>query len=374
MDINIERPYSYDPEHIIDALQTGHDGLSDEEVRDRLAQFGRNRLPEGKKKNVLLRFLAHFHDVLIYVLLVSAVGTALLDHWIDTWIILAVVIINAFVGFIQEGKAEKAIESVRRMLSVSNRVSRGGKKVTVPAEDLVPGDIVLLSSGDRIPADLRLINTHELQVNEASLTGEAEPVLKGTEKVDTDAALGDRTCMAYSGTIVTSGTATAVVVFTGETTEIGRINRMLSEVEPLTTPLLRQVNRFGLYLSMIILLMAGAVFAYGSFLTDTPLNELFLSVVAIAVAAIPEGLPAVISIILAIGVKRMAGRNAIIRSLPGVETLGSVNVICTDKTGTLTKSEMTVTRVVASGRTFFIEGTGYSPEGSISAEDGDFDP
>jgi len=374
MDKNIEKPYSYDAEHVIDALQAGHDGLSDEEARRRLEQFGYNRLPEGKRKNVLLRFLAHFHDVLIYVLLVSGVGTALLGHWIDTWIILGVVIINAFVGFIQEGKAEKAIESVRGMLSVSSRVSRGGKKITIPAEDLVPGDMVLLSSGDRVPADLRLIKIHELQVNEASLTGEAEPVFKGTEKVDADAALGDRTCMAFSGTIVTSGTATAVVVFTGEATEIGKINRMLSEVETVTTPLLRQVNRFGLYLSMIILLIAGAVFAYGSLLTDMPLNELFLSVVAIAVAAIPEGLPAVISIILAIGVKRMAGRNAIIRNLPGVETLGSVNVICTDKTGTLTRSEMTVTRTVVSEMTYMIEGTGYAPEGSISAEDRGFDP
>ena len=368
------RPHSQDTEEILDSLNTDLEGLSEDEARIRLDQFGHNRLPEGKRKNALLRFLTHFHDVLIYVLLVAAIGTALLGHWIDTWIILGVVLINALVGFIQEGRAERAIESVRGMLSVSSRVSRGGKKITIPAENLVPGDIVLLSSGDRVPADLRLIKTHELQVNEASLTGEAEPVLKGTKKVESEAALGDRTCMAYSGTIVTSGTATAVVVFTGEATEIGRINRMLSEVETVTTPLLRQVNRFGVQLSAIILLLAGAVFVFGSLLAAMSLDELFLSAVAIAVAAIPEGLPAVISIILAIGVRRMAGRNAIIRNLPGVETLGSVNVICTDKTGTLTKSEMTVTLTVTSKRTYRAEGTGYAPEGGISSEEGPFDP
>ena len=362
------------PEEVLEAFSSVSEGLSEEEARKRQDKFGPNRLPETRKQNLLLSFLKHFHNVLIYVLLIAAIGTALLGHWIDTWIILGVVIINAFVGFIQEGRAEKAIESVRGMLSVSSRVSRGGENITIPAEDLVPGDIVLLSSGDRVPADLRLIKIHELQVNEASLTGEAEPVLKDTKSVDADAPLGDRTCMAYSGTIVTSGTATSVVLSTGEATEIGRIYRMLSEVKTLTTPLLRQVNRFGVYLSMIILLIAGAVFTYGFFLTDMPPDELFLSVVAIAVAAIPEGLPAVISIILAIGVRKMAGRNAIIRNLPGVETLGSVNIICTDKTGTLTKSEMTVTRVVGSGRTYLVEGTGYAPEGNIKTEEGGFDP
>lgn len=294
--------------------------------------------------------------------------TAFLEHWIDTGIIAGVVFINAFVGFIQEGKAEKAIDAVRNMLSQESRVLRDGKKITLAAEDLVPGDIVFLSSGDRVPADIRLIHVHELQINESSLTGESETVSKTTEPVTEDAPLGDRICMAYSGTIVTSGTTTAVVTATGEDTEIGRINKMLSDVETLTTPLLKQVNRFGLGLSMIILAMTGLIFAIGLYMAAMPLEDLFLSAVAIAVAAIPEGLPAVISIILAIGVRRMADRNAIIRRLPGVETLGSVSVICTDKTGTLTKSEMTVTKVVLSNMDVDVEGTGYSPEGKLSVK------
>lgn len=353
------------PEEVLEALSSGPEGLSEEEARKRLDEFGPNRLPEPRKQNVLLRFFKHFHDVLIYVLIISAIATALLGHWIDTWIILAVVILNSFVGFVQEGRAEKAIEAVRRMLSVSSSVSRDGKKRQIPAEELVPGDIVLLSSGDKIPADLRLIRIHELQVNEASLTGESDTVSKTTEIVKAEAALGDRTCMAYSGTIVVSGTARAIVISTGENTEIGKINRMLAEVEPLATPLLRKVNSFGIKLSIFILAMAGAVFLYGSLVMGMPFNEIFLFVVAIAVAAIPEGLPAVISIILAIGVRRMAGRNAIIRRLPGVETLGSVTVICTDKTGTLTKSEMTVSKVVIGNGLIEIDGAGYEPEGKI---------
>ena len=353
------------PEEVLEALSSGPEGLSEEEARKRLDEFGPNRIPEPKKQNVLLRFFKHFHDVLIYVLLISAIATALLGHWIDTWIILAVVILHSFVGFVQEGRAEKAIEAVRRMLSVSSSVSRDGKKRQIPAEELVPGDIVLLSSGDKIPADLRLIRIHELQVNEASLTGESDTVSKTTETVKAEAALGDRTCMAYSGTIVVSGTARAIVISTGENTEIGKINRMLAEVEPLATPLLRKVNSFGIKLSIFILAMAGAVFLYGSLVMGMPFNEIFLFVVAIAVAAIPEGLPAVISIILAIGVRRMAGRNAIIRRLPGVETLGSVTVICTDKTGTLTKSEMTVSKVVIGNGLIEIDGAGYGPEGKI---------
>jgi len=360
-----EQFHSMSPEEVLEALSSGPEGLSEEEARKRLDEFGPNRIPEPKKQNVLLRFFKHFHDVLIYVLLISAIATALLGHWIDTWIILAVVILNSFVGFVQEGRAEKAIEAVRRMLSVSSSVSRDGKKRQIPAEELVPGDIVLLSSGDKIPADLRLIRIHELQVNEASLTGESDTVSKTTETVKAEAALGDRTCMAYSGTIVVSGTARAIVISTGENTEIGKINRMLAEVEPLATPLFRKVNSFGIKLSIFILAMAGAVFLYGSLVMGMPFNEIFLFVVAIAVAAIPEGLPAVISIILAIGVRRMAGRNAIIRRLPGVETLGSVTVICTDKTGTLTKSEMTVSKVVIGNGLIEIDGAGYGPEGKI---------
>jgi len=360
--------YSISIEDTLREINSDRNGLSNAEAEKRIDKFGYNRLPKGKRQNPVLRFLSHFHDVLIYVLIASALVTAFLEHWIDTGIIAGVVFINAFVGFIQEGKAEKAIDAVRNMLSQESRVLRDGKKITLAAEDLVPGDIVFLSSGDRVPADIRLIHVHELQINEASLTGESETVSKNTEPVTEDAPLGDRKCMAYSGTIVTSGTTTAVVTATGEDTEIGRINKMLSDVETLTTPLLKQVNRFGLGLSMIILTMTGLIFAIGLYMAAMPLEDLFLSAVAIAVAAIPEGLPAVISIILAIGVRRMADRNAIIRRLPGVETLGSVSVICTDKTGTLTKSEMTVTKVVLSNMDVDVKGTGYSPEGKLSVK------
>ncbi len=370
MDTQRQNAHAHAAAQVLDALETSRDGLSAAQAASRLEQHGANRLPSGKQKNPILKFLSHFNDVLIYVLLAAALGTALLGHWIDTWIILAVVLINGFVGYLQEGKAEKAIDAVRNMLSVSNRVLRGGEKQTIDAEELVPGDIVLLSSGDRVPADLRILEVHELRVNEASLTGESETVAKNSEPVDQEAALGDRSCMAYSGTIVSSGTATAVVVSTGEETEIGRINRMLTDVETLTTPLLQQVNRFGITLSIVIVGLTAAVFALGFFLARMPIDELFLAVVGIAVAAIPEGLPAVMSIILAIGVRRMAGRNAIIRRLPGVETLGSVSVICTDKTGTLTRSEMTVTKVVLADQTYAVEGAGYAPEGRITVADG----
>ena len=369
MNTHMPDAHSRSADSVLEALTTDLEGLSSSEASSRLQEHGPNLLPSVAGKHPLLKLLSHFHDVLIYVLIVAAVGTALLGHWIDTWIIVAVVLINGFVGYLQEGKAERAIDAVRNMLSVSNRVLRDGDRHTIGAEDLVPGDVVLLSSGDRVPADLRLLSVHELRIDEASLTGESEAVSKNPEPVTEDAALGDRSCMVYSGTIVSSGTATAVVVSTGADTEIGRINQMLTDVKSETTPLLRQVNRFGVVLSIIIVGVAGSVFGLGFLLADMPLDELFLSVVGIAVAAIPEGLPAVMSIILAIGVRRMATRNAIIRRLPGVETLGSVSVICTDKTGTLTRSEMTVTRAALADANYEVTGAGYAPTGSITRDD-----
>jgi magnesium-transporting ATPase (P-type) len=359
-------------DEVLKRLETSREGLSASDAKNRLERFGPNRLEQGKKDNPLLRFLSQFNDILIYVLLASAIGTAYLGQWIDTAVILGVVVINAFIGFIQEGRAEKALEAVKGMLSSESRVLRDGRKVIIPSERLVPGDVVLLSAGDKVPADLRLFKERRLEVNESSLTGESETVRKKTAPVEEDAPLGDRTCMAFSGTIVTSGTGRGVVTATGGNTEIGHINRMLADVESTTTPLLKQVNRFGFALSATILVLAVAVFALGSFLTDMLLENLFLSVVAISVAAIPEGLPAVLSIILAIGVRRMAGKNAIIRRLPSVETLGSVAVICTDKTGTLTKGEMTVGRLLLAEGSVNVEGVGYSPEGDlIFAESGE---
>lgn len=340
-------------------------GLSSEEAKKRLEEYGRNELPKGKKRPWWMRLLLQFHNTLIYVLIVAAVITALLDHWIDTWVILAVIIINALIGFIQEGKAERALESIREMLSLEAVVIRDGKKQTVEAEALVPGDIVMLKSGDKIPADIRLVRSRDLRAEESPLTGESTAVDKDIEPVEEGAILGDQTSMAFSGTVVIYGKATGVVVATGAGTELGKINQMISEVEEITTPLLQQIGKFGKWLSVVILAVTSAFFAFGYFFRDYAIDELFLAAIGLVVASIPEGLPAIMTITLAIGVQRMAARNAIIRRLPSVETLGAVNVICSDKTGTLTKNEMTAKTIVTAEKVYHVEGTGYEPEGKI---------
>ena len=280
-------------------------------------------------------------------------------------VIVGVVAINAAIGFIQEGKAEQALNAIRSMLSLNAAVVRDGKRMTIPAEELVPGDLVHLASGDRVPADLRLISSRNLQIEESALTGESVPVQKSVEPVAADAALGDRSSSAWSGTLVTMGQGTGLVVGTGDATEIGRISTMIAGVETLATPLLAQMAVFGRWLTGAILVLAAFAFAVGVWLRGLPMTEMFMAAVGIAVAAIPEGLPAVMTITLAIGVTRMARRNAIIRRLPAVETLGSVSVICSDKTGTLTRNELTVRRVATAEAGYEVEGTGYQPEGGF---------
>jgi len=361
-----ERPWHARPvEDVLAALESTPDGLSSAEAERRLARHGRNRLAQAKGRGALARFLAQFHNVLIYVLLGAAAVTALLQHWIDTGVILGVVVINAVIGFIQEGKAERALDAIRGMLSLSAHVIRDGRRRQVAAETLVPGDVVFLQSGDKVPADLRLLKVKNLQIQEAALTGESVAVEKASAPVEADTELGDRRSMAYSGTLVTYGQATGVVVATGAATEIGRISEMIAEVEPITTPLLRQMAVFGRWLTVAILGLTAVTFAFGLLVRDYAATEMFLAAVGLAVAAIPEGLPAIMTITLAIGVERMAGRNAIIRRLPAVETLGAVTVICTDKTGTLTRNEMTVRSLVAGGAVFEVTGSGYAPEGAI---------
>ncbi|MCK9230699.1 MAG: cation-transporting P-type ATPase [Syntrophales bacterium] len=363
--------YAEELESVLEELDTSPDsGLSGDEARLRLERFGENRLPEPSERSVLMRFLVQFHNVLIYVLIIAAVITALIDHWIDTWIILGVVIINAVVGFIQEGKAERALEGIKNMLSLKATVLRDGERREVDASGLVPGDIVVIRSGDKVPADMRVIVARNLTIDESSLTGESEDVVKSPGKVSSDAFLGDRTNMAYSGTAVTRGSATGVVTATGGATEIGRINRMISEVRQVTTPLLQQIGRFGIYLSLAILVVTASFFLFGYFFRTYGIDELFMAAIGIAVAAIPEGLPAIMTIALAIGVQRMAGRNAIIRRLPSVETLGTVSVICSDKTGTLTRNEMTAQYIVTADARYDVDGVGYNPEGAIR-KDGD---
>ncbi len=361
-------------EEVFDRLNARPEGLSHREAERRLAEHGPNRLPEPRRRGPLVRFLLQFHNVLIYVLLVASVITALLGHWVDFAVILGVVVINALIGFIQEGKAERALESIRRLLTHEAVVLRDGRRETIPAEGLVPGDIVFLQSGDKIPADLRLSQVKSLHVEEAMLTGESVPVEKRPDPVAPLATLGDRFGMAFSGTLVTSGTAQGLVVETGAKTELGRINQMLAEVQTLTTPLLQQMAAFARLLTLIIIALAGGTFAFGYYLRDYSPTEMFLAAVGLIVAAIPEGLPAIITITLAIGVQRMARRKAIIRQLPAVETLGAVTVICSDKTGTLTRNEMTVSAVATADHLFEVRGVGYDPHGSFVLGEKEVDP
>lgn len=358
--------HSLPVEEVLNRVASRSQGLTAEEVERRLAEYGPNRLRPPSRRGPLLRFLAQFHNVLIYVLLVASFVTALLGHWVDSGVILGVVVVSALMGFIQEGRAEKALEGIRRMLTLSATVLRDGRPSVVPAESLVPGDIVVLQSGDKIPADMRLIQVKNLQTQEAALTGESVAVEKSTRPVSEDAVIGDRTCMAYSGTLVAYGQGTGVVVATGDQTELGRISSMLAEVEQLTTPLLRQIAVFGHWLTVVIIAAAAITFAFGILLRDYSISEMFLAAISLAVAAIPEGLPAIMTITLAIGVQRMARRHAIIRRLPAVETLGSVTVICSDKTGTLTRNEQTVHTIATAQHLFEVSGSGYDPKGEFS--------
>ncbi|WP_209280931.1 HAD-IC family P-type ATPase [Kocuria sp. JC486] len=347
-----------------------HRGLSTEEVSRRRDVLGPNKLPDPPRDSVIVRFLRHFNDVLIYVLLAAAVLTAVLQEWVDTGVIVLVVVINAVIGFVQEGRAEKALEGIRQMLSASASVRRDGLWSTVEAEDLVPGDIVRLSAGDRVPADIRLLEAANLTAEESALTGESVPADKTTAAVEKDAPLGDRTGMLFSSSMVASGPGTGVVVATGAQAEIERINAMISEVETLETPLTRQIASFSTWLSAIVFIASLVLIAVGRLVHGT---DLLPAAVGFAVAAIPEGLPALITITLALGVQTMARQKAITRKLPAVQTLGGVTTICSDTTGTLTKNEMTVVKGVVGDLEFDVSGAGYEPRGSVTAGGQDLD-
>ncbi len=361
--------HAQDIQFAFDTLKTTAAGLTVEEASRRLGSFGSNQLLEAQTSNPLLRFFHHFHNVLIYVLIAAGLVTALLGHWVDTGVIVAVVILNAVIGFMQEGKAETALKAIQQMLSMNALVLRDGRKTVIPAEDLVPGDVAFLQSGDKVPADLRLFQVKGLQIQESALTGESLAIEKFVDPVPEESVVADRRCMAYSGTLVTHGQARGVVVATGTHTEIGRISVLVSKTASVTTPLLRQMTQFGHWLTAVILGVATFTFTFGLLLRDYMAAEMFLASVSLAVAAIPEGLPAIMTITLAIGVERMARRNAIIRKLPAVETLGAVSVICSDKTGTLTRNEMTVRTVSTAGNLFQLTGTGYDPHGEILSPD-----
>lgn len=341
--------HSLEVGEVIELLTTNATkGLPEKDANERLAQFGENILPEKKKESRLLRFFKHFNDILIYILLIAAIITAFLGHWADTVVIVIVAVVNACIGYFQENKAEKALEDIKKMLSHTAQIVRNGKRLEIGASHLAVGDLVILHPGDKIPADLRLIKSDNLRIEESALTGESIPSLKNVGAIAVDTPLGDRDNMAFSTTTVSAGTGMGIVVATGQNTEIGKINRMMSEVKLITTPLLRQTAKFGRTVSFVIIAISVLVFIFGYFYRHYDTGELLMSVIGLAIAAIPEGLPAILSIILAIGVQNMAKRKAIVRTLPSVETLGSVAVICSDKTGTLTKNEMTVKTLVTS--------------------------
>lgn len=346
-------------------------GLSSVEAQARLARYGENRVKVRAGTPAWLRLLRQFTAPLVLVLIAAAVVTGFLKEWVDAVVILIVVVVNAIVGFLQESKAENALEALMKMVVGEALVRRDGKKVRVPSTALVPGDIVLLAGGDRVPADVRLLETKSLQVDESSLTGESVPVHKRPDPLEADTVLADRVNMAYAGSLVTAGTATGVVWATGERTETGRLAFLIAEAVDLTTPLTRKIAHFSGMLLWIILALAGLLFAYGVFVQSGRPVEMLMASVALAVGVIPEGLPAAITIVLAIGVSRMARRRAIIRKLPAVETLGCTTVICSDKTGTLTQNMMTVRQVYAGGELFSVTGGGYEPRGEVRRDGGD---
>jgi len=356
------------------SLGAAETGLTSAEAARRRTEHGPNRLPEPPKHSAVLRFLTQFHNVLIYVLIASAAVTAALQHWVDTGVILAVVLANAVIGFVQEGRAEQAMEAIRGMLAPRSSVLRDGRRQSVDAADLVPGDVVLVEAGDRVPADLRLLEARGLKAEEAILTGESVPVDKGTAPVAEGAVLGDRTSMLFSGTLVAAGAGRGVVAATAAATQIGRISGMLSGVQTLTTPLVRQMDVFARWLTLFILMIAASLLVYGYFVGHLPFAELFMAVVGLSVAAIPEGLPAVLTITLAVGVQAMARRNAIVRRLPAIETLGAVSVICSDKTGTLTRNEMMAATLAATEHVYSVGGKGYAPEGAVRWREADAHP
>ncbi len=339
-------------------------GLTAHEAASRLARYGHNVLPAGRSAGPLVRFARQFHHPLIYILLAASAVMLLLGETVDSAVVFGVVLINAIVGFIQESKAEAALDALRSMIRTEARVRRDGSQRTVPSEDLVPGDVVLVEAGDKVPVDLRLVELAELQVDESALTGESVPVAKDEVALPVSTPVADRHNMVYSGTLVTHGTGVGVAVATGSGTELGEIHRLVGTADDLDTPLTRKLARFSKILTVVILALAGVTFAAGV-LRGENADEMFTAAVALAVGAIPEGLPAAVTVTLAIGVNRMARRRAVIRRMPAVETLGSTTVVCSDKTGTLTENQMTVRVVWTADETFEVTGSGYRPEGAL---------
>ncbi|MGE0682081.1 MAG: cation-transporting P-type ATPase [Candidatus Binatia bacterium] len=366
METLLEKQWHHLLEHEVIELLGGQPeiGLTAEEAVARQARFGPNEITAQKRRSAWVHFLLQFHQPLIYILLAAAVITALLQEWVDAGVIFAVVLVNAVVGFIQESRAEGAIAALTRIVTTEATVVRDRRKRRIPSRELTLGDVVLLASGDKVPADVRLLKVRDLQVDESALTGESVPVTKESKSLPSETPLADRVNMAYAGSLVTYGQGTGIVVAIGNATETGRISQLVAQTTELSTPLTRKIKEFSHLLLYVILALAAATFAIGLWRGESPF-AMFMAAVALAVGAIPEGLPAAITITLAIGVSRMARRRAIIRKLPAVETLGSTTVICSDKTGTLTENQMTVQEIYAGDHLYLVSGTGYAPSGQI---------
>ncbi len=363
----VSDPHALSAQAVLAALECSGEGLSSPQAAQRQQIHGRNTLPAASRRSALRRLLEQFNNALILCLLAAATLAAMLGHWVDASVIVLVVCVNAVVGFVQEGKAEDALAALQAMLAPSARVLRDGQRQTLAVDELVPGDILLLEAGDRVPADARLITAHALRVDEAILTGESMAVSKSETATGKDTPLAERSSMLWSGTLVVAGQARAVVTAIGSATEIGHINALLGEADHLDTPLLRQINRFARGFSFLAIALAAVLFFLAIQLHDYPWADALMVVVAVAVSLVPEGLPAVITITLAIGVRRMATRHAIVRRLPAVETLGATSVICSDKTGTLTRNEMTVRHLHLASGSLAVEGVGYAPHGRIES-------
>ena len=361
-------------EEVVDLLQTNPErGLDEFEVKHRQEQFGPNVITGKGGKGPLMRLLLQFHQPLIYILLAAGLVTAALQEWVDSGVIFGVVLVNAAIGFLQESKALEAIAALAQTMVAEATVLRAGARRRISSAEVVPGDLIFLQSGDKVPADMRLIELRDLQIDESALTGESVPVKKKRGVLAHDTVLADRRNMAYASTLVTYGQGTGVVVATGNATEVGRISALIAAAPDLQTPLTRKIGHFSHILLYAILALSAATVLIGILRGQPPL-EMFMAAVALAVGAIPEGLPAALSITLAIGVARMAQRRAVIRRLPAVETLGSTTVICSDKTGTLTENQMTVQAISAGGEAFQVSGVGYDPSGTILKQGEPFNP
>ncbi len=364
--------YNKPIDEIYKILDTSEKGLSSSEAKARLDKYGYNVIQSKKKISPLVLFFQQFNDPVVWVLMAAALISALLGEIVDFWVILAILIANSIIGFVQEYNAEKAIEALKKLASLKAVVIRDGEQQEIDAKELVPGDLVLLSAGEKVPADARLVSLNNLQVQEAALTGESVPVEKEIAYYNKKLEIGDRKNMVFSGTVITGGKASAIVVRTGMDSEIGKIAKLIESTENELTPLQKKLEKLGKFLTILTLGICAVIFLV-LYMRQGHVLDALITAVSLAVAAIPEGLPAVVTISLALGVQRMIKKNALIRKLPSVETLGSTTVICTDKTGTLTRNEMTVKKIYIDNKVIDVSGSGYEPEGTFSEHPEDLD-